>query len=438
MQNSPFRALTHYRVLPRLSGWKYLTIAFFARSPYAMIPLGAMTAFTASTNSIATGAFATATVALSTAIAGPLIGKWADLRGQHEPLTLLTPLNAIALGTLFAAAVLQLPPAVIYPLCAFAGATCLPIGSFTRSQWINRTAMPRELAAALSYESMADELVFVLGPALVGVAASAAAPAAPLGLAFILVASVGLLFASDARHQHRQDLAAGATDAPHKQSSTATTIGGLSNRGDGVGELKRTSAPAQTRRISVASVLARVWPAVLVMTAIGMYFGATQTATTMRAQLAGHGTTAGLIYAMMGIGSAVMAIGTVMIPASISLAQRVVLGGVGMAVMMSVTALVTPLWLTGVVLTACGLFVGPTMVTAFSLTEVMAPPGGISIAMTSMQSSVTVGVSAGAALAGILAQTYFDRPTYLLTAATALIVTAVGLGLWHRQTTSSR
>ena len=157
-------------MLPQIAGWKSLIVAFAARAPYAMIPLGVMTAVTASTGSVAQGGYATAAVALSTAIAGPLIGKWADRAGQDKPLRVLTPFNALAL---------------------------------TRSRWISQTNVPHELGAALSYESMADELVFVLGPALVGIAASAAFASAPLFLAFLLVASAGLTFALTAPRTHR-------------------------------------------------------------------------------------------------------------------------------------------------------------------------------------------------------------------------------------------
>ena len=56
----------------------------------------------------------------------------------------------------------------------------------------------RELNTALSYESTVDEMVFVLGPALVGIAASAAVPVAPLVLAATLVLAAGVPFAMTA------------------------------------------------------------------------------------------------------------------------------------------------------------------------------------------------------------------------------------------------
>ncbi|MDO5721042.1 MAG: MFS transporter [Actinomycetaceae bacterium] len=415
MQSSPFRALTHYRVLPQIAGWKYLLIAFTARAPYAMIPLGTMTAFTVATDSVSTGAYATAAVALSTALAAPLIGKWADARGPALPLKILTPLNAMALGLLFLAAMQATQGILLILTCILAGATSLPIGSFTRSRWITQTKLPRELNAALSYESMADELVFVLGPALVGIAASAAAPAAPLGLAFAMVATVGIIFARQtAKYQASLEKAKTTDDRASKTSDNA--------------------AAAQPRpRPTVGKVLVAVIPTIIVMIGIGMYFGATQAATTMRADLAEAPTMAGLIYATMGLGSAVMAIMTVAIPERITLPMRIFIGGSGMMLAMLVVSYLPTLTTTAAFLTICGLFVGPTMVTAFSLTEILAPEGGIGVAMTSMQSSVTIGVSLGAAVGGPVAETYGDRPAFWLPVAAGVLIAAVGLGLNYRR-----
>lgn len=402
MQSSPFRALGHYRVLPQIAGWKSLIVAFAARAPYAMIPLGVMTAVSATTGSVAEGGYATASVALSTSIAGPLIGKWADRRGQHLPLRILTPLNALALLGLSLAVANGFSGLPLYALGVLVGATSLPIGSFTRSRWISHTTVPHELNAALSYESMADELVFVLGPALVGIAASAAAPTAPLFLAFALIASAGLIFAYSSPRTHtKQSLAAPA----------------------GPGVLR---------------VLWAVSPSIVVMTSIGMFFGATQAATTMRAEIAGAQGLAGLVYAAMGVGSAAMAIMTVAIPERISLPQRLLIGGLGMAIFIAVVGVMPNLGLTALALAIAGMFVGPSMVTAFTVSERLAPEGGVAIAMTSMQSSITIGVSIGSAVGGSIAQNFTDTPTFLAAAVTGIVLALVGLTLSSCQFLANR
>ncbi|MCI1788224.1 MAG: MFS transporter, partial [Actinomyces sp.] len=179
MHTSALRILGRYRALSDMVGRPALLIALGARAPFAMVPLGAMTALTASSGSVATGGLATGVISVSAALASPLIGRWADRRGQRLVLLLLTPASAFALAALYAVAHLRGPLPALVPACVAVGATTLPIGSFTRARWVGITRTPHELATAFSYESMADELTFVLGPALVGGAAAAATPRPP-------------------------------------------------------------------------------------------------------------------------------------------------------------------------------------------------------------------------------------------------------------------
>ena len=53
VQSSPLSALAQYKILPQISGGLSMVMAVAARAPYAMIPLGTMTAITASTGSVA-------------------------------------------------------------------------------------------------------------------------------------------------------------------------------------------------------------------------------------------------------------------------------------------------------------------------------------------------------------------------------------------------
>jgi MFS family permease len=390
------RALGRYRALPDMVGWHALLIALGARAPFAMVPLGAMTALTASSGSVATGGLATGIVSVSAALASPLIGRWADRRGQRLVLLLLTPASACALAALYAVAHLRGPLPSLVLACVAVGATTLPIGSFTRARWVGITRTPHELATAFSYESMADELTFVLGPALV--AASAATPDAPLLIAIALVLLATFPFAVSAPGAPPPD--AGAPD--------------------------RSRSP----RPAIARVLVAVAPALIVMIGIGCLFGSTQAATTARAEVLGAPGSAGLVYALMGIGSAVMALFVVVLPEAFRLPARILTGGLGISLLISLVARQEGLWATGLGLTAVGAFVGPTMVTAFSLAERLTPRGGVSVAMTSMSASVTVGVSLGSAVGGALAAAHGPAAAYGMGAVTGAVIAIVPLVAW--------
>lgn len=390
MHSSPFRALTHYRVLPAALGWPSLLVAFLARAPFAMVPLGTMTAVSASTGSVATGGLATAVVSLTSAVASPLIGRGSDRWGQRPVLAVLVPLNAVALATLSWAVLVPWEGPRLFLACFAVGATVLPIGSFTRARWVARMHTPHDLAAAFSYESMADEATFVLGPALVGLA-STSAPAAPLLVATALVVAAGIPFMLGAPHS-AQPSRATSTDAPEH--------------------------PA------ILAVLLRVAPAVVVMASIGTFFGAVQAGTTERASLLGSPSAAGLVYALMGIGSALMSLAVVALPDSWRLHHRIGVGGIAMTLCMAAVSAVHSLGATALLLALTGFFVGPTMVSAFTVAERRAPTGGTAVAMTALSGAVTVGVSAGSGLGGALAQTD-PAHAYLLAAAAALLIVLV-------------
>lgn len=395
VQSSPLSALAQYKILPQISGGLSMIMAVAARAPYAMIPLGTMTAITAATGNVATGGLATAFVSIAAAIASPLIGRWADHMGQRFVLSLLTPVSAISLGLLLVAALQSWTGPILWITCLAVGATSLPIGAFTRARWIDVTRNPKELSAALSYESTVDELVFVLGPAFVGIAASMAAPSAPLGLSMALVLVAGLPFAM-----------------------TAPTASAIDGSAVGVN--------SSGTRPSILKVLCAVIPAIVVMLSIGTFFGAVQAATTERAVELGSASQAGLVYALMGLGSAFIALMVVMIPESVRISTRVLVGGAGMAGFILLTTMQASLTTTAFALLVTGLFVGPTMVTAFTVTERLTPAGGTAVAMTSMQSSITIGVSLGSAVGGAFAVAGATG-AYLMAASAAGVVLITGL-----------
>ncbi|WP_461103636.1 MFS transporter [Tessaracoccus terricola] len=395
MRTSPLRALAHYKVLPRISSGRAMALAVAARAPYAMIPLGAMTAITASTGSVATGGLATSIVAMATAVASPLIGRWADRRGQRFVLTLLTPLNGLALLTLLAAALLGWVGPALWLACLAVGLTSLPIGSFTRARWVGAATDPRDLSTAFSYESTVDELVFVLGPALVGIAASAAVPSAPLALAAALVILAGIPFALTAPS---------TTDEAHFGAGPTASV-----------------------RPSIGRVLWAVAGAIVVMTAIGTFFGSVQAAVTERSEFFGVPGQGGLIYALMGVGSALTALLVVVVPETVKLPTRALVGGLGMAVFITVASAQGSVPLLAASLLGAGLFIGPTMVTGFTLAESRSPHGGTGVAMTAMQSSVTIGVSLGAAVGGALSAQHGGVGAFAVAIAAGLVIAVAGL-----------
>lgn len=420
MPSSPLGVLTQYGALLRIASPGSLALALAARAPYAMVPLGVLTGVTASTGSVAAGGLATGLTAISGAIGAPLIGRWADHAGQRAVLLAITPLNVLAIGLALTAMLLGWNGPALWLACLLMGGSTVPVGSFTRARWIERTRDPRTLSTAFSYESTADELTFVLGPALVGIAASAAFPSAPMMLAAALVLCAGVPFALTAP----RELAGGAGGAVDGAAVDGAAVDGAGGGGAAAAAGAGTASAAAP---GIGRVLLAIAPALIVMICIGTYFGSVQTATTERADLLGSPGSAGLVYAVMGIGSATTALLAVLIPDRVALATRVLVGGAGMAVFLGIAALQGSLITTALLLLLAGFFVGPTMVTAFAMAERRALAGGTGVAMTSMSSAVTIGVSLGATVGGFVADAAGDVAAYGVGIGAATFAAATGL-----------
>ncbi|WP_129587641.1 MFS transporter [Actinomyces minihominis] len=396
MSQNPFSAMRSYRELPSAFGAGKMVAAALARIPYAMLPLGIMTAFTAATGDIAVGGLATAFFSVAVAVCSPLVGRAADIWGQRRVLMIIAPVNALAILALFLAAINVPATPLIYLICLLAGMTGVPVGSFTRARWVGMHPNPKRLTAAFSYESTVDEFVFVLGPAFVGIAATAAAPAAPLLLSFIIWALAGIPF---------------ALTAPVKPLE-----------GDG-------GLAPESKRPTIGRILVSIAPAIVALIALGTFFGSTQAGITVRAEELGSVGSAGLVYASMGVSSGIMALLVVALPDRFKLSDRFIVFGLAVAALTMMTSGAQSLPATALWFLATGIFIGPTLVTAFTVAERLAPPGGIAVAMTLLSSSVTIGVSIGSATGGRIAEASGSHLTFVFAAVAILTVAVIGFTL---------
>ncbi|MFI2752358.1 MFS transporter [Cellulomonas sp. P22] len=392
------RTLAAYRALPALSGRPYLPVAFLARVPFSMTTLGVMVLVTATTGSVAAGGLATAGASLGTAAFASVQGNLADRLGQRPVLVVASLLNAVAAVAVVLAATGGAPRAVLAACCFLLGASAPQVGALARVRWIalGGADQPRTAEAAMSYESTVDEITFVLGPALVGVIATAGSPAAALLVAAGLVAVFGLAFALHP-----------TADAPARRPRAGRSSG--------------------ARRPGALHVLRRVALPVVGMACIGVFFGGTQASVTAVAEAAGRPGVAGLMYAVLGVGSAMTALALVALPASVGSRTRWLTGGTGLALTMSLALLTSGTGQVVAVLAVAGLFVGPTLVTLFSVGGNLVPVTEAGTAMTMLVSANVVGVAAGAAVAGVASEHLGTPTVFVVPIAAAVLVALAGL-----------
>lgn len=387
-------------------GFGYFPLALAARLPYAMIVVGVLTLVVASRGSLTLGGLTSAAAGLGAALVGPLIGAAADRFGQRLTLLVAAAANTAALLTIVVVVHSTLPDIAVAAAAVLLGATAPQPGPMSRSrlvtiigQRIVPTRRPRVLQSTMAYESGADEVVFVLGPVLVGILASLVDPVAPVlaAAALNLVAVTGFAL-------HRTSRAAASRHA--------------------------ATVPDPVRDLFGPGLVVLV----VATLGVGTVFGSVLTSLTAVMQTLGNADQAGLVYGLLGLGSAVLALASGRFPAGFSLRARllvfgaVVLGGtwllagaVGVATALG-TSMLAPVMAAMVVI---GVGIGPFLVAVFSLAADRSPRGRSATVMTMLGSAVTVGQASSSAVTGAIADAASAGAALWLTVgAGALVVLA--------------
>ena len=341
-----------YRALARSAPLTFFPLGFFARLSYAITSLGSLLLLQHGTGSHAFAGLAAGAQNLAIAVAGFAAGGLAARFGARRLGMTLAVLNALAAVTLVAASTSGSRPAMV-GAAVLVGLTQPHVGLLVRVHWSHTLGRgTAALRTAFAYESAVDELTFVAGPMLVGLFAILRPGDGPvLGMVLLLVAT-SLPFAAMYTH-----------DAAPRQASGRLPV----------------------RRMA---------PLVGAMAAVGAVFGSIQTATA--AQAAGD---AGFLYACLGVGSAVSGIVYGWLPRSFRVHTRYVVFSVTLVLGMVLLAL-SP-WLPLGILVA-GFFIAPYMITLYALTDALAPPARLPVAMAALGAGGPVGTAVGQALTGAL------------------------------------
>ncbi|MCW5253557.1 MFS transporter [Streptomyces sp. SHP 1-2] len=393
---SHWKALRSYSALPASAGYWFLAVTLIGRIPATMGQLGSLLLVSGSTGSLALGGAAASAFAVGQAAGGPVVGRLADRRG-HRPTGLAAAVaHTASLVALVLCADHGAPVYTVLAASAAAGCSVPQVGPLSRARWTAlahaRRLAPGRFPTAMSFEGTSDELAFVLGPALVGVIAAATSPRAALLTAAALTLTICAAFAL---HPTARLVARGQGERPE-------------------------GGDAPVRRAPIAFLS-------LALVCLGCYFGSVQAAITWRAADAGAAGSAGLIYAVLGLSSAMAGALVPMLPAAFTLPRRL-LTGYALLALLSVPLVLTGglqvggLGTLGLLIALPGIPIAPVLVTAYTLAEATVPARRISWIMTVLSSSVVIGYAIGAILSGSLADRLGPLPAFL----TALGAAAVG------------
>jgi hypothetical protein len=201
-----------YRTLLRAPGAAaFFLTAAVGRVGIAMTSLGIVWLVHARTGSYATAGLVTGGFAVAEAVAGPQLARLADRFGQTRVLPPVLLAHAGAVTTLLVLVTGGTPDWLMTAGGVLAGATIPQLGALSAARWaaLLRDGRAAALPTAFALESLANELAYLAGPALVSILGASGYPAAGTVLAAVLVVAGGMCFAAQCRTAPQTSCAAG-------------------------------------------------------------------------------------------------------------------------------------------------------------------------------------------------------------------------------------
>ena len=393
-----------YGALLRVQGaFSFSSMGFVARMPISMTGLGAVLLVSAETGRYGIAGITAGVLSLSFALVSPLVARLVDRFGQASVLRPAVVLYGAA-GVGFVVAVeLGAPVWSWLVLAAVTGASGPNIGSMVRARWAGVLDDPVQRQTAFAFESVVDEVVFVTGPPLVTVLATAVSP--PVGfLTAVLLGVVGGLGLATLTSTEPRRAAAGA--------------GGHSSRG-----------LLEPGLVAVAATYV----------AIGTVFGAMDVVVVAYADEQGRIGLAGVVLAVYAAGSLVAGLVYGAVRWKRGLAARFVVSSCAFGVAGLGFLLVDSLLLlTGLVLLA-GVTIAPVLVSGMSLVESRVPRASLTEGLAWTTAALTLGVTLGASVGGSTVDAVGAQDSFVVqtVAAAAAAVLAV-LGYLVIRTTQRR
>lgn len=381
-----------YREIFRAPGSVGFSAAgFVARLPLSMVTVGIVTMLSQARGEYWLAGGVAATFALANALIAPTVSRLVDRFGQSRVLVPATLATLAALAGLMLATRLQAPGWVLFLFAGLAGLTPSMM-AMVRARWTEIYRDTPHLHTAFAFESVVDEVIFMIGPVLaIGLSVAWFPEAGPLAAAVLLAIGMTLFVAQR------------ATEPPvHPQ--------GMATGGSVV-------------RLGAVQVIA------LLMVAVGAIFGTAEVAAVAFAEEQGSKASASLALAAYAAGSLIAGLVFGALRLRLSLASQLLLA-IGLAAATTLPLLVVDsLWLLAAVLFVAGASISPTIIVAMALIERHVPAAKLTEGITWVMTGIGIGMAAGSAASGWLIDLHGARSGFWVSIAggfTALAVVAIG------------
>ncbi|SDS18935.1 Predicted arabinose efflux permease, MFS family [Nocardioides scoriae] len=385
--------LTSYRrVFAHPGAAAFSATGLVARLPISMMTLGIVLLVSALTGSYALAGQVSAAYVVGNALFAVPHGRLADRFGQRRVLRVDTVVFGLASSLTVVAVSADWSLPWPHLLALLAGMSVPQVGTMVRARWAHLLTDDQERHTAFSVEGVADEVVFVTGPALVTLLATSFAPQSGLVVA-IVAGTVGSLALAAQRR----------TEPPPHRPVAGTT------------------RPPMPWLLLVPLALGAV--------ALGSLFGALEVATVALAEDEGTKAVAGLMLAAFSLGSLVAGVVAGATPTRRPPLTRARIGMTVLAVGTVALPLLPGLLLVTVALFLTGLALAPTLISLFSLIEAAVPAARLNEAMGVVQTGVGAGIAPGAWGAGVVADAAGGSTAFWVCTVSAVLAAVSGLAV---------
>ncbi|MEU1598408.1 MFS transporter [Streptomyces sp. NPDC005708] len=388
------------RLLRTRGAWTFLIPGFAARQPFAMLTLSIVLLVRHTTGSYGAAGAVAAVTGVSMALCAPYSGRLADRHGQRAVLLPGVLAHTLAAASLTALALAHAPLWVLFAAAVPTGASVPQIGPMVRARWGVKLQDSPLMATAAAFESVTDELTFVVGPLLATALCTTVAPAAGLLTEAALTLVGGVLFAA--------------------QKGTQPPV-----------------AAVRHARVEHTSALRVPGVRVLIVTflGIGTVFGGMQVSLAAFTQSIGEPGLNGALYGIFAAGNMLSGIVCGAVAWKATPQRRLVIGYAALALTAS------GLWTAHsvVVLAGLGLLVGmciaPALITGYTLVEGLVPAGARTEAFTWLTGAVALGQAAAVTVAGQLEDRLWGGAGFLVPMAGTVLALATLVTLRSRLAT---
>ncbi|MEV0317183.1 MFS transporter [Streptomyces sp. NPDC050658] len=388
-----------YGQLLRTRGaWTFLLPGFAARQPFAMLTISIVLLVQHTTGSYGVAGAVSAVTGVSMAVFAPFGGKLADRFGQRAVLVPGVLIHTVSVLSLTLLALSDAPLWALFVAAVPTGASQPQIGPMVRARWGVKLQDTPLAGTAAAFESVTDELTFVLGPLLATALCTTIDPSAGLFTEAGLTLVGGLLFAAQKSTQPKP--------APR----------------DAHARVEHTSA----LRIPGVRVL------IVTFLGIGAVFGGMQVALAAFTESIGEPGLNGVLYGTFAAGNMLSGLVCGAIAWKIAPQRRLVVAYAALTLMAS------GLWAAHsvVLLAGLGLLVGvciaPALITGYTLVDKLVAPTGRTEAFTWLTGAVALGQAAAVTVAGQLEDRLWDGAGFLVPLGGTALALVVLLALRSR------